>query len=98
MRRREANRRDNLVDLPPRKLAAFAGLGTLSHLDLQLVGVGEIERRDAETARSDLLDRRAPRGAVGRRHESPRILAAFARVALAAELVHRDGERLVRFL
>ena len=42
-----------------RQLAAFAGLGTLRHLDLNLVGAREIFGSDAEAARRDLLDPRA---------------------------------------
>ena len=45
------------VDLVARKLAAFAGLGALRHLDLQLVRVDEILARHAEAAGGDLLDR-----------------------------------------
>ena len=40
------------------ELAALAGLGALGHLDLQLVGVGQVLGRDAEAARGDLLDLR----------------------------------------
>ena len=51
--------------LPPGQLAALAGLGALSHLDLQLVGVDEVVDRYAEATGGDLLDRRAPAVAVG---------------------------------
>lgn len=43
------------------QFTAFSRLGTLSHLDLQLVRVGEVIRRDTETARRDLLDGGATR-------------------------------------
>ncbi len=51
--------------LVARELAALARLGALGHLDLDLVGVGQVLGRDAEAARRDLLDlasscRRAP--------------------------------------
>ena len=36
--------------------------------------------------------------AVGDRHVARRVFAAFAGVALAADAVHGDGQRLVRFL
>jgi hypothetical protein len=42
------------------QLPALAGLGALGHLDLDVVGVGQVHRRDAEAAGGDLLDRRAP--------------------------------------
>ena len=63
------SRRDQVVDLVARQLAALAGLRALRDLDLQLVGVDEVARRDAEAARGDLLDRRAAQVAVrvGRR-------------------------------
>ena len=41
---------------------------------------------------------RVLRVAVRHRHVAIRIFAAFAGVALAADAVHGDGERLVRFL
>ena len=95
-RRRVANAGDVVVDLAAGQLAPFARLRALRNLDLQLVGVGEIPDRDAEAARGDLLDRRALRVAVGQRLEPLGVFAAFARVALAAEAVHGDGQRFVR--
>ncbi len=41
---------DVLVHLLARQLAAFAGLGALCHLDLQVVGVNQVFRGDAEPA------------------------------------------------
>ena len=84
-------------DLPPGKLAALAGLRPLRDLDLELVGVGQVMGGNAEAARGHLLDRRAHRvgRAVRRRHEPARVLAALARVGLAAQSVHRHGERRV---
>ena len=83
----------------PGQLAALAGLGALRHLDLDLARVDQVLAGDAEAARRHLLDRRvlrvaelvAPAIALG-------VLAAFAGVALAADAVHRDRQRLVRFL
>src|SRR5690606_23989992 len=94
--RRVADPCDRLVDLAAGQLAALAGLCALRHLDLQLVRVREIPDRHAEAARRDLLDRRAARIAGRQRLEARRILAALAGVALAADAVHRDRERLVR--
>ena len=56
------------VDLVAGQLAALAGLGALRHLDLDVVGVGEVLRRHAEAAGRDLLDRRC--GARGRSSRS----------------------------
>ena len=94
-RRGIADAGDVVVDLAAGQLATFARLRALRNLDLQLVGVGQIPDRDAEPAGRDLLDRGALRIAVGHRLESFRVFAAFARVALAAEAVHRDGQRFV---
>ncbi len=55
--RRHPHARDVAVDLVAGELAAFAGLRALRHLDLELVGVREVVRVDAEAARRDLLDR-----------------------------------------
>ena len=97
-RRRVAHLRDPRIDLVAGQLAAFARLGALRHLDLEIVGVDEVFARHAEARGRDLLDGAPPRVAVGVRRVPRRILAAFAGVRLAAEPVHRDGERLVRFL
>ena len=83
---------DPRVHLVAGELAALARLGALGHLDLQVVGVGEVLRRHAEAPRRHLLDRRAPRRVV----QAVGILAALAGVRLGAETVHRHGQRLVR--
>ena len=56
--------RDPRIDLGPGQLPAFARLGPLGHLDLQVVGVDEIFAGDAEARRGDLLDRAPARVAV----------------------------------
>ena len=48
--RRAADAGDVLVDLVAGQLAAFARLGALGHLDLQLLGLHEVFARDAESA------------------------------------------------
>lgn len=83
---------DPRVDLVAGQLAALAGLGALGHLDLDVVGVDEVLARHTEAAGGDLLDRGAPRGVV----QTVRVLAALTGVGLAAQLVHGDGEGLVR--
>ena len=86
------------IDFLPGQLAAFAGLGALGHLDLEFFGVDQIEAGDAEPAGSDLLDGAVLRVPVRQRHIALGIFAAFTGVALAADAVHGDGERLVRLL
>ncbi len=95
---RVAHLRDPRVDLTAGKLAAFAGLGALGHLDLQLACVDEVVARHPEAGRGHLLDRAVLRVAVGLEEVTGRVLAAFAGVALAADPVHGHGQRLVRLL
>src|SRR5206468_1355948 len=89
---------DPRVDLGAGQLPAFAGLGALRHLDLDLVGVDQILAGHAEAAGRDLLDRAAAPVAVGVAAVAPRVLTAFPGVRLAADAVHRDRQRGVRFL
>jgi hypothetical protein len=78
------------------ELAAFARLGALGHLDLQLVGVDEILARHAEAARSHLFDRASTGIAVGIGRKSRWILAALAGVALSTDAVHGDRQSFMR--
>src|SRR5207302_2360900 len=73
-------------------LAALAGLGTLRHLDLQIVGIDQVFGRDAEAARGHLLDRRAHRVAIWQWLEALRLLPTFAGIGLAADAVHRNSQ------
>ena len=77
------------------QLPAFARLGALGHLDLQDLGVGQVFDRHAEPAAGHLLDAAIERVAVGQRLVADRVLAAFARVGVAAQPVHGDGQRLM---
>src|SRR5262249_10935218 len=77
---------------------ALPGLGALGHLDLQFLGIHEIDAGDTESPGSHLLDRAILRIAVRFYDIALRILATFTRVALAAYSVHGNGERLMRFL
>ena len=77
------------------ELSALSGLGTLCHLDLDLLGTRQIGGMDTEAAGGDLLD-----GAVGPvsillTFEAARILAPLAAVRLAADAVHGDRQGLV---
>jgi hypothetical protein len=94
-RRRIPRLRDDPIDLVTRQLTALARLGPLRDLDLQLVGVDEVGARHAEPTGRDLLDRAAPRIAVGILLPALGIFAALARIAASADPVHRDRERLV---
>src|SRR5581483_2613656 len=86
------------VDLRAGQLAAFAGLGALRHLDLQLPRADEVLAGDTEAARGHLLDGAVLRVAVGQRAVALRVLPALARIALATDAVHGDREGLVRLL
>ena len=81
------------IHLVTGQLTAFSRLGSLRHLDLQIVGVHQVLTGHAESTRGHLLDGRATRGVV----QALGILAALTGVALSADRVHGDRERLVRF-
>ena len=93
--RRVADAGDVGVDLSAGQLAAFARLRALRNLDLQFVGIRQVPNRDAKPAARHLLDRRPLRIAVGQQLEPLGVFATFARVAFAAEPVHRDRQRFV---
>ena len=95
-RRRVPHLRDPRIHFHAGQLPALTGLRALGHLDLQFLRVDEVVARHAETPGRDLFDRRVLRVAVRLAHVTRRIFAALARVAAAAETIHRDGERLVR--
>src|SRR6266699_1065973 len=97
-RRGMPNPGDRRIDLVTGKLSAFARLGALRNLDLQLVGMDQIITGYAETARCDLLDPAVTRIAVRIRKIAFRVFTTLAGVALAADAIHGDGQRLVRFL
>ena len=96
-RRRVAQLGDVVADLVARQLAALTGLGALRHLDLEPVGVGQIGRGDAEAGRRHLPDGRVALVAVGVGDQPAGILPALAGVRPAADPVHGDRQRLVRF-
>ncbi|EAP99266.1 hypothetical protein JNB_03820 [Janibacter sp. HTCC2649] len=82
------------IDLGAGQLATLAGLGSLRHLDLDVVGVREVGRGHTEATGGHLLDRRTTLGV-----EQPlEVFATLTRVGATAEAVHRDGERLVSLL
>src|SRR5690625_6218617 len=86
---------DPRVHLLARKLAASTRLGALCHLDLNLVGARQIADGHTEPAGCHLLDT-TPLDALLRILLG--VLATFARVALAAELVHRNSQSIVGLL
>src|SRR5262245_43422280 len=90
--------RDDGVYLVSGQLAAFPRLGTLRHFDLQFLRADQILTRHAEAPGSHLLDGARTRIAVGIWNEARRVFTAFAGVALAADAIHRDGQRFMRFL
>src|SRR3989338_1674435 len=95
-RRRVSHLGDPGIDLFARELAALARFGTLSHLDLELVGAHAVLAGDAEAAGGYLLDPASPAVAVRIRDVAARVFSALARVAPSAEAVHGDGQGFVR--
>ena len=89
---------DEVVNFVAGKLAPFARLGPLGHLDLDLDGVRQIIGGHAEAAAGNLLDRAVARVAVGVASETGGVLAPFSRVASSADPVHGDGQRLMGLL
>ena len=92
---RVADGRDVGGHLVPRELSTFAGLGALRHLDLKLVGRGQIGRRHAEPGRGHLLHATVGRIPVLSRLEPRGVFSAFPGVAPSADPVHGDGQGLV---
>ena len=97
-RNRVPQARDHVIHFVSRKLAAFARLRALRHLDLQFGRVHQVIRGHAESRRSHLLHRAAPRISVGIPFVALFVFAAFAGVRHSADAVHGNGQRLVRFL
>ena len=85
-----------LVHLVTRKLPALAGFGSLRHLDLKVLRVGEVVDRDPEAPRCYLLDRAVAVISVRVRGISVPVFAALARVGAGVDSVHRDRQGLVR--
>src|SRR5262249_43571566 len=79
--RRMANLGDPRIHFVARQLPPFARLGALGHLDLQFLGIYEINAGDAETAGSHLLDRAVLGIAVRLQYVALRVFAALASVA-----------------
>src|SRR5262249_54514250 len=97
-RNRMAKTRDDVVDLMPGELAAFARFRALCHLDLKLVSVDQVIRRYSETRGGNLFDGTSPQITIGIGLEALFVFAAFASVRLTSDAVHGDRESLVRFL
>ena len=79
-RLRVAQASDQRVHLVARKLATFAGFGSLRHFDFQLAGIHEVIGREPEAARRHLLGVRAGEIAVGIRLVADRIFTAFPEI------------------
>ena len=80
------------IHLVARQLSTLARLGSLRHLDLQVVGVHEVFAGDTKAAAGHLLDAAAALRIV----QTVAVFAAFAGVALRPDGVHRNSQRLVR--
>ena len=89
-RSRVAQPCDCLVDLVAWELAALARLCALGNLDLQLIGVRQVVRCDAEATGRNLLDLRAALVP-----EARGVFAALAGVGAPADAVHGARQSLV---
>jgi hypothetical protein len=79
-------------DLVARKLTTLTRLSTLSHLDLELVGIGKVVGGNTETSGSDLLDRRAHGVTVLHTQAALRVLTTLTSVGLTAKAVHSNSK------
>src|SRR5687767_267683 len=86
------------VYLAAGQFAAFARLSALSHLDLDLTRLSEIITCYSKPSGGHLLDRAIARVPIAVESVPGRIFSAFPGVAFAAQPVHGDGKRLMRFL
>ncbi len=96
-RRRVAQLCDQGRHLDARQLPAFARLGALRHLDLQLAATVQVFCRHAKPSRCHLLDGGGGIVAVGPRPIARGILAALAGIGFGADAVHGDRQGLMRF-
>ena len=87
---------NDLVHLEAGQLSAFTRFCTLRHLDLQLLCIDQIFRRNAETSRSNLLGLAAERHAVHLRVVTDIVFAALTRIASCSKTVHCQGKSLMR--
>ena len=71
-------------------MAALAGLGSLGHFDLNLIGAAQVGAGHAEAARGHLFD-----AAVGVRPETVGRLAAFTGIGLCSDGIHGPGQGLM---
>ena len=86
---------NTLADLVARELSSLSRLGSLSHLDLELVGVGEVVGGDSESTGRDLLDGGSHRISVRQDVGSLSVLSSLSGVGLSSQSVHRDRDRRV---
>ena len=88
---------DDFINLVSRQLTTLTGLCALRHLDLQLVRIYQVVRRDSESSRGDLLHCTASKVSIGIAIKALLVFATFSCIRLAANAVHRNRESLVRF-
>ena len=86
------------VDLEAGQLSAFAGLCSLRHLDLYLLGIDKIFGGNAKASRSHLFRFAAQGYAVELFMEACRIFAALAGIAARAKCVHCQRKCLMGLL
>src|SRR5882762_7569442 len=79
------------VDLVPRQLPTFAGLGTLCNFYLQFLSVDQVVTGDTKTAGRYLLNRAVARVAVRFEEIACWIFATLTGVTLAADAIHCNG-------
>ena len=96
--RRTTALRNPRINLAARELTALARLRALRNLNLNLVSVHQIVARYTKAAAGNLLNRAALAVAVRQRRKAVGMLAALARIALAAYAVHRNRQAFMCLL
>ena len=87
---------NHLVHLEARELTSLARLGALADLDLDLLRIHQVLCRHAEASGSDLLGLAGERNPVHAAVVAGIVLATFAGIGPCTQLVHSQGNGLVR--
>ena len=85
------------INLAAGQLSAFSRLGSLRHLDLNLFGADQIFAGNAEPSGGHLFNCGAFIQTVRSYGQTLRAFASLSAVRLAAQTVHGNGKRLMRF-
>src|SRR5690606_18016007 len=89
---------DPIIYFVTRKLSTLAGLSTLSHLNLKLIGVSKVVNSHSKTPRSHLLDGRPFPIAIFLSSKTNFVFPSLAAIAFCTDTVHGNRQSSVRFM